>query len=246
MLRRENMKSTDLTDLHIHIIPGVDDGSQSEEMTEQMLQMAIEQNITTIIATPHYKNGMSQKRVLHAYERLKEIAETKAPSIRIFLGNEILLSEETPDDIKKGRVFSLANSKYYLIETLPQTEYKRLYGAMQEVIVMGCAPVLAHLERYECLRQRTDRIKELVEVGCYLQVNAETVMLPFYQPQYRWIKGLLKQNLVHFIATDAHNVSRRKPELLPAMLRCQKILSEEQVNRIFYQNPQKILNNEFI
>lgn len=240
------MERSELVDLHIHIIPGVDDGSQSEEMSEQMLLLSESQNITTIVATPHYREGVSKEKILKAFERLKEIAQEKTPSIQLFLGNELLLSDGLIHEIRKGKAFSLANSRYYLIEALPQTGYQQLYGALQEVVALGYAPVLAHMERYECLSQRTDRVKELVEAGCYLQVNAETLMLPFYHAQYRFIKELLKQDLIHFVATDAHNMGHRKPELLKAIKRCQRILTKEQVSQIFYQNPLKILKNEFI
>lgn len=240
------MENGNLTDLHIHIIPGIDDGSQSEVISEQMLLQLASQNITTVIATPHYRNDLPKERVLQAFEQLKQIAQKKVPSIQLFLGNEILLSDAMISEIREGRVFSLADSRYYLIEALPQVEYRSLYSALQEVVTLGYAPILAHMERYGCLDHRIDRVKELVEAGCYLQVNVSTVMLPFYQAQYRFIKGLLNQDLIHFIATDAHNMDHRKPELLPALKRCKKILTQEQVNRIFYQNPFKILKNEFI
>lgn len=240
------MENGNLTDLHIHIIPGIDDGSQSEVISEQMLLQLASQNITTVIATPHYRNDFPKERVLQAFEQLKQIAQKKVPSIQLFLGNEILLSDAMISEIREGRVFSLADSRYYLIEALPQVEYRSLYSALQEVVTLGYAPILAHMERYGCLDHRIDRVKELVEAGCYLQVNVSTVMLPFYQAQYRFIKGLLNQDLIHFIATDAHNMGHRKPELLPALKRCKKILTQEQVNRIFYQNPFKILKNEFI
>lgn len=240
------MEDRNLTDLHIHIIPCIDDGSQSEEMSEKMLSMLATQNITTVIATPHYRDSVPKERVLKAFEQLEKIAQSQTPSIRLYLGNEIFLSDGMIDEIREGKAFSLANSRYYLIEALPQTGYQRLYEGVQEVVALGYAPILAHMERYDCLSQRIDRVKELIEAGCYLQVNAETVMLPFYQAQYRFIRKLLKQDLIHFIATDAHNMNHRKPELLPAMKRCKKILTKDQVNRIFYQNPVKILENEFI
>lgn len=240
------MENMNLTDLHIHIVPGVDDGAQSEEISEQMLLRAVEQNINTIIATPHYRESVPKERVLKAFERVKKIAQDKTPSIQLFLGNEILLSDGLVDEIKEEKVFSLANSRYYLIEALPQTEYRRLYEGLQEVVALGYAPILAHIERYDCLEQRIDRVIELIEAGCYLQVNAETVRLPFYQSQYRFIKELFKRDLIHFIATDAHSMDKRKPELLPAVVRLTKILTEEQMNRILYQNPSKIIKNEFI
>lgn len=236
------------TDIHSHILPGVDDGASDLNESRQMLKIAYEQGIRTIIATPHYNMG-SSRSVSLLQERLA-LVQKEAYDIdhnfRIFLGNEIYYEDGCLEAVQQKKALTLAQSRYVLIEFSTSESYTKLYQAMQEFILSGFIPIIAHIERYECLRKKEDRLEELAKLGCYLQVNADSVLGGFLDSEAAFLRRLLTQGKAHFIATDCHDVSIRSPKLVATLKKLSKSMDEGGIHRLLNVNPTMVLNNKYI
>lgn len=240
------IKIEQYTDIHAHILPGIDDGAADMKMTLKMIEIAGGNGICNIIATPHYIPGESYDliEIQRIFQIVREHASAK--NINLFLGNEIYLNNGTLESIQSGKALMLAGTRYVLIESAPSEDYNTIYNGLRDILLHGYVPVLAHTERYHCLIRKTERIQELISLGCYIQVNAAGMSSSRFSPEYRFLKKLCRQDQVHFIASDCHNTSERPPGIADGVKRSKKWLTQIQLQKIFYENPKKLLENKLI
>lgn len=233
-------------DIHSHIIPCVDDGARDIEETRAMLLQAYEEGIRTIIATPHYNQDAQEIEKLMTYYELTKIEAKKIHTdFRIYLGNEIYYMDNIIEQLNGKNAFTMADSRYVLVEFSPEENYKDMYDGVRNLITEGYAPIMAHIERYECLK-KLDKVKELIDLGAYTQVNARSLMGGILNKRTKYCKQLLKHRLIHFVGSDCHNTKYRKPILKGSIKLLQKYLTESECNQILYQNPSQILINKYI
>lgn len=210
-----------MIDMHCHVLPGVDDGSASAAETRELLQMAWNQGVDTIIATPHFSHRTDFGKLKERLQLTKEIAKKIDPSFQIFLGQEIMYFEDVVDWLDRKRALTLAESRYVLVEFHPGDKYAKLLRAVRELVPAGYLPVIAHVERYQCLREK-GRTEELIENGAYLQVNSSTVTGGLFDRDARWCRHEIAEKRIHFIASDMHDPKHRPPYMLEAYHKLKK------------------------
>lgn len=238
-----------LIDMHSHILPGIDDGAKSMEKTLVLLRMAEKEGIETIITTPHYKpmgRNAGRKKTLEVLEDVKEAAGKAGLSVRLEAGNELYYSSEALEALKAGEVLTLAGSSYVLTEFSPEEDFDYIRNGLYSLLSGGFRPVIAHVERYRHVFTRLGRAEELVEMGACLQVNAASVMGKFGRNERRRSRELLKQGLVQFVATDAHDEKNRAPFLKECASFISKKYGQQCMEEIFIHNPQSILVDEYL
>ncbi len=243
------MDTIRLMDIHTHLLPKVDDGASDMEETVRMLEMAKGQGIRTIIATPHFGLGSLDKSVeelIECKEKVQQKAAAIDPDIKIYLGNELYYRESVLEEVLRGNALTLAGSRYVLIEFSVRVDYKSLYQGLNKFILAGYAPILAHVERYRCLMEEEVRIDEIRELGVYIQMNGSSLLGNFLDKRVRLHRRLLKERLLHFVATDCHNTSTRAPNLEKAFHTVVKLTDWEYAVELFYDNPLKIIENKYI
>ena len=236
-------------DIHCHILPGVDDGAKDMAMTEQMLRIAASEGINRILFTPHYREGMFETDssvIKSRFEEVRILAEEKFPDLSLFLGSEIYYHSEIINSIKKGRAWTLANSSYILAEFSYGRDYPYIRRAAEHLRLEGYRMILAHFERYDCLRDRLDRLQELVKEGSYLQITADHVVKMHKKIFPNYIKKAFEEDLVHLVGTDAHNDTHRPPMMRECVACLLKKYGEDVTNRLIFTNPMKILKDEYI
>lgn len=233
-------------DMHCHILPGVDDGSRSMDMSMAMLDFAYEEGIRAIILTPHYHGGYveTERAVIdETFEELKKYSMQQHPDMKLFIGNEIYYYPSVPEWIEEGRVHTLADSDYVLLEFSTTVEKRELLEAVQNLCSHGYYPVLAHVERYDCLVRDPFYVGELIDNGAYIQVNSRTVTGEGGMKIKHFVKRLLKEEWIHFIGTDAHSMGGRKPEIADCADYIIRKCSEEYAAGILYANAVNIIKN---
>lgn len=243
------IKSNGYFDIHAHILPGVDDGAADMKQTIRMLQMAASEQITAIIATPHYICGRENPKPEHLNElkcQVQEAALKINKDLRIFLGNEIYYSESAVSDLRQGKALTLAESRYVLVEFSKGERFNAIYQGIRELTRHGYMPILAHAERYICLHRKTDLIAELVKAGCYIQVNGSSITGGIMNTNTAFVRKLLNRGLVHFIGSDSHNDGTRAPIMKTAVKYLLKRCNREIAERILHENPTKIFQNTCI
>ena len=182
---------TGFTDIHNHILFGVDDGSPDIKTSMEMLQMAYEDGIRDVILTPHFhpKRGMAHySKIVEHYEILADEAAKTFPDMGVYLGREVYFRSEILDDLDKLDEKTMCGTDTILIEFSSGVEQDKVRGAVLDVIMAGYHPIVAHVERYVCTGDN----------GWAVQ---------------RCTKALLKDHIVDYIASDAHDLKSRTPQL---------------------------------
>ena len=236
-------------DIHCHIMPGVDDGSPDLATSLEMLRIADKNGITHIILTPHHKpmhHNVSPEHNVAYRKKLQEAAAQAGIKAKLFSGNEIYYSDETMEELIKGKICSLAGSDYVLVEFHPTNPFKAIQNAAGRVQAAGFIPIIAHVERYSDIVSHPTRVRDLIQMGCFIQVNASSIMGKYGFGISHFTKKLLKEELVHFIASDAHDTGRRAPHLLDCRNYVERKFGEDYGKKLFFTNPANVIRNELI
>ncbi|QHQ59964.1 histidinol-phosphatase [Anaerocolumna sedimenticola] len=243
------MCTNEFIDIHTHILPGVDDGAGNMVQTVQMLLHAKQQGIKTIIATPHYACGAENKPVtvlLELQEQVQMEASRLNMEVQILLGNELYYSDGILKALETGEALTLAASRYILVEFSLGESYQTIYRGLGQLILAGYVPILAHAERYHCLRKKEERIKDIINLGACIQMNSASLLGGFFNREAVYNKKLVKKGLVHFIASDCHNTRHRPPKMKDIYKNLEKSINSALLKRIIMENPIKILEDKYI
>ncbi len=236
-------------DIHCHILPGIDDGAENMAETKKMLQEAYKDGIRNIIATPHFhprRGHAGAEKVLETLTQVRGVMEEYYPGMNLYSGQEIYYCHDVIEKIKNREVLTLQNSQYVLVEFSVGTEGRKIMEGLNNLLMQGYSPILAHVERYGLLIKNMESIEDLAEAGVYLQINSGSLMGQLGGGVKRFVKKLLKEELVSFIASDAHDSRKRRPELAGCIRYVGNKFGKEMAERIFYDNPQKIIENKII
>lgn len=240
----EHMKK--MIDLHMHIIPDVDDGSDSIEMSEQMLRMAIEQGVEVVFATSHSSaHEGDTEYTRHQYRKLQKLIRDKELPIKMYLGCEMLYDIRCIDSILQeldsGRIPSLNGTQYVLTELF--------YGLGKDVMYYinllldkGWIPVIAHAEHLDDLSVET--LREMKEAGCKIQINAYSIAEEKNEVTKSRALALLENQLVDFVGSDAHRLDHRPPKVATGIEYLYANFEEEYVDDILYNNAMNLLLKE--
>ena len=240
---------TDILDIHSHILPEMDDGAASVKEAIYMLKEAAEQGIAAMIATPHFSGRYQNKCPERIRELCREIEEQTEKELgyrmQILPGQESFYTGDMFSLLDRGELLTMADSRYVLVECLPGTSYADIFRMVRKIVMEQYYPILAHIERYKELRD-INKIEELEEQGAYIQMNYHSVGGRWYSEQTRWCRKLLKEEKVHFMGTDMHNMKNRKPDIRAALSWMQSHLANTYIRKILKKNAEKILQNEKI
>ncbi|GEN30147.1 protein-tyrosine phosphatase [Cerasibacillus quisquiliarum] len=201
-----------MIDIHSHILPGVDDGAQTEIDSIEMAHAAVQQGIHTIIATPHHMNGQyenEKQSIIKHVELLNELLESENIPLTVLPGQEIRIYGELLEDLQQGTIQSLNNTKYIFIE-FPSGHVPRYAEQMLfDIQVAGYIPIIVHPERNRELSEQPNKLYEFVRKGALTQVTAASVIGKFGKTIQKFTEQIIEANLAHFIASDAHNTTSR-------------------------------------
>lgn len=235
-------------DIHSHILPGIDDGSKNEEMTAAMLKQAYEQGVGAMFATSHVlpSGTFDRERYMKAFERTQKLAGEVDPSFKLYTGSEIYYWEGSLQALKDGYGLTLADSRYVLIEFGLSISYNEMYAGMRDYIQDGYFPVIAHVERYECLWKKYGLIDELTDLGCYFQMNVDSLRGGFLNEIAKGCRKLIQKDYIHFLGTDCHDDRIRKPEAERIIKECRGKIEDGTFEELFCGNARRIIENDQI
>lgn len=243
-----------MIDIHSHIIFDVDDGPKTLEDSRRLLEESYRQGVRTIISTSHRRKGMfetPEEKIAANFKQVQDLAKQVADDLTVLYGAEIYYTSDILKKLEEGTFPSLGGTKYVLIEFSMNTPYKDIHSALGNVIRLGVTPVVAHIERYHCLENDEDKVSELINMGCYMQVNSSNVLKPkLFGDRYKFMKKrvqfFLERDLVHFVASDMHNLDDRPPYMQKAYQIVAKKYGAERAEELFKTNQEILLSNEFI
>lgn len=231
-----------MTDIHTHLLPFVDDGSDSFETSLKMLEEIISQGVKNIICTPHYRKGIfacSDEEVIAVFADFDKKVKEKGYDVNLFLGREITDYKEFVEKVEKGQVLSLANSKFVLLE-FPYDIETDIDEICYRVKLAGYYPVIAHVERYTYFRS-IEMIEQLKKSGVVITVNSSSVVKKSFPEENKFTKKLLKRRLVDIIASDYHY--NRENTFKSAYEKVKSKYGEDYAELVFKLNPEQIIKN---
>lgn len=230
-----------MIDTHIHMVPGVDDGAKNLDRSVRMLNMAINEGVNEMIVTPHFKIPLyDNQNVEKQFRLISDYIVSENINFKIHLGNEIYLSEESMEGIKKGQANTMGNSRYLLLE-LPYYHFYPFHESMMaELQERGYEIILAHVERYQIFESKPEKLKEFVEKGIYTQITSR------YISDKKTRKDALKlinNGLIHVVASDGHDTLKRPPVMKEAYQIVSRAFGESSAQTLFTNNPKLIIKN---
>jgi len=234
-----------MIDLHHHCLPDVDDGPREWHEAVDMCAMAADEGIETIVATPHVLRGrwpVFSPRELE--QRIATLREKTGDRPRLLLGSEYWFGHDMPEVLQSGNaIVPLAGSRYVLLEltanSVPPMLEQPLYRAQLE----GWIPVIAHPERNRVFQSHPDLLAALVRAGTRTQITATSLTGAFGSEARAACKIFLRRGLVHFVATDAHNTSKRPPRMREAAAALRDLAGEDVANALTRENPRAVIEN---
>lgn len=236
-----------MVDIHTHLIPNVDDGSKNVETTFKAFKEAEKVGFTDIILTSHYipeYNETKKEELTFWKENLQEVLKSKSSELKLHSGMEVYISENVNELIEQEKLLTLANSKYILMELPMNATVNYLDYVIYFLESIGLKLIIAHPERYTNVQKKPELVKEYIEKGCLMQCNYGSLLGKYGKEPKDTIKYLLKNNLVHFIATDCHNSEKIYLEVPKALKKLEKMIGTKKTYEITTLNERKIINNE--
>ncbi|MEX0973788.1 MAG: CpsB/CapC family capsule biosynthesis tyrosine phosphatase [Bacillota bacterium] len=213
------------SDVHCHVLPGLDDGPKDAESSLKLARMASESGARRIVATPHFLPGVFEPSPADIRLQIRLLNERLAQEnieVEVMEGCEAYLSERLCRDYKDGKILTIGGSRHVLVE-LPSMSLPP--GALDELFalrVLGAGVILAHPERNLDLCRNPALTRELAENGILLQVNAGSLMGVYGREADAFASSLFREGLVHFIGSDAHSgrsadLRSSGPDIRPAL-----------------------------
>ncbi|MEE1056440.1 MAG: CpsB/CapC family capsule biosynthesis tyrosine phosphatase [Acutalibacteraceae bacterium] len=206
-----------MVDLHCHILPGIDDGAKTKDVSITLLDLEKNQGVDSLVFTPHFKiDKISPEDFLQArnksFDELKSVIDYNRFQLNIKLGAEVLFSVSLLNiDLKP---FCYQDTDYILVELPVKTKPYGLFEVFNAIINDGYIPIIAHIERYPYFAEDPILLYELVMMGCLTHINAETVIQK--NNLHKIVMKYFKWQLVHFVCSDCHSINRRPPNLKEA------------------------------
>lgn len=229
-----------IIDVHCHVLPGIDDGAETMEESMELLERAHEQGITSVIATPHDRgHGNPQKRA-ELRQCLQERIEKILPGFCIYSGSENYYHEGLAERILRKEAETLADSPYVLVEFHPAGSYGTMFRGIRSLTGAGYIPVLAHVERYACLRKDAN-LQELLNNGCRFQMNFESLQGRWFSSEVRWCRRQVLEGRIYLLGTDMHRLDFRPPDIRAALAWLEGHVDSETRRRMLFDNAAGII-----
>lgn len=233
------------TDLHIHLLYGVDDGARDAETMKTMVDRVYAEGTRTVCATPHCSReifGNNLKRIIPVFEELKAYT-AKYPDLTVCLGNELRYSQNCIEAIREKSCMTLNGSRCVLIDFDENEEEKTISDGLHRILNAGYVPVLAHVERYRKLSVRPEDLNRLRKDGVIIQVDATSVFGGWGFSAKIRSRKILKNFCADVVASDGHDLVSRPPELVRCFEFVVKKFGTSYAEALFDTNPGRILSD---
>lgn len=234
-----------MIDMHTHILPGIDDGVDTEDEAVEFARMAWESGTRRIVATPHCKEGFfvnESPGVLEGVEALRKRFAAEGLEMALEPGAEVHLCTDLVERVRDGRATTLADNGRTLLLELSLRNYPvELENLIFQLRLAGIEVLFAHPERIRYFQDDPTRYAELVRLGALGQINTGSITGQFGETTQTYAHQLLAEGSVHVIASDAHNTRGRHPRMGEALEQAATICGRERVDAMVGAAPEALL-----
>ena len=238
-----------IIDLHSHLIPGVDDGTQTLEDSLKLAKLAVDEGIKHIVLTPHHRNGQFNnyaETIVKQMEELQQAYDNAGIPLTVYPGQEIRLTEYFMDDLFDQKLLSLdGGGKYYLIELPTKRVPSFTKEYLQMMIDQGITPIIAHPERNAEIMKDYSILEEFIEMGCIGQLTAVSYSGMIGEEFLNVARDFIKLNLVQIMSSDVHHIDWRPFNMKSGYDRMEQEFGIGKVQE-FKDNARSIINGDDI
>ncbi|WP_290885956.1 CpsB/CapC family capsule biosynthesis tyrosine phosphatase [Arenimonas sp.] len=235
-----------MIDLHCHLLPGVDDGPATLEVSLAMARCAVADGITFTACTPHIYPGLYENNragIEAAVAALRTaLAEAGIP-LQLGTGADTHLAPDLVGGIRDGRVPTINGSRYLLLEPPHHVAPPRFDESVFTLMAAGIVPVITHPERLSWIETHYPVFADLVKQGAWMQLTAGSLTGRFGRRPKYWAERMLDEGLVHIIATDSHHIDKRPPLLAEGREAAAARVGAEEARHLVLTRPQGILDD---
>lgn len=233
-----------MIDIHSHVLPGLDDGARTLDESLEMLRLAAASGTTDIVATPHANPDFvfDTERV---NELFLELSERSSTFISLHLGCDFHLSySNLVEALDRPDKYTINQGKYLMVELPDLVAFGSVREALSQLIRIGLTPIITHPERNMSLQRKQDELLRWIKEGCLLQVTAQSFLGRFGPIAKNSAEKLMAAELVHFVASDAHDCLDRPPDLSTAYSYISSRYGAERAELVFTANPFCVIKEE--
>jgi protein-tyrosine phosphatase len=235
-----------MIDFHSHILPGVDDGSRDIEESIAMIKEAKKAGFDKIILTSHYiedyyKSSVAERKEI--LEKLKKRVAEEKIDIELCLGNELFITSNVLDLLKKGEICTQCFSRYVLFELPFNNKPLNVLEVINNIKRQGMIPVLAHPERYSYFYKNPEEYNELSQEGVLFQVNFGSLLGQYGSRAEIIARYLIECNMVYFFGSDVHRPNSIYPRIHEAIDIIEDLIGKEKTIELTDINPKLVLIN---
>lgn len=233
-----------LSDIHQHVLWGVDDGPHQEQAMLDMLEQNAQEGVSLVFATSHSDPQLHPLDLTLYRKRLKEAnayCKQKQLNLRVVPGCEIFYRPSIADLLPEGKLLPLGDSRFVLVEFGENVTIQQLQDAADKLYRGGYSPIFAHVERYRCLKRSPKKAIQLREdYGITFQMNCHTITHPHGFMEQLFVYRMLKAHAIDVMATDAHDTVHR-PVCMQAAYQAVANLCSERYARELTRFGQKLI-----
>jgi protein-tyrosine phosphatase len=240
-------------DLHAHILPGIDDGPRTMETALEMARLAVADGITTMVATPHLFRRKSVEfndlnhpdKIRQAVTRLNERLAEEQIELTVLPGCEVPLFIDIIKFFDDQKILTINDTERYICLEMPDTVIPPATdNIIFELHSRGITPIITHPERNLVFYEMPDKLRRFVSLGCLAQITARSLIRGFGWGIARFTKRLVREGLIHLMATDAHNVTKRPPVMGDALKKLTKMMGERRARDMVETIPELIIQGK--
>ena len=235
-----------MIDIHTHILPGIDDGARDLGDTLAMAEIAADNGVTDMIATPHFNLPRGFDNVVNedywrVFSMAKEAIAQSGIPLRLHPGMEVFTIPEVPELLRRGLLMPLNQSRYLLMEFAFDGDPDFADGMLRRTAAEGIVPVIAHIERYFFVQEMPEMAEDWKRLGYVIQCNKGSFQGRFGRNEQRLAYHLMDRGLVDAIASDTHRPYKRTPNMLDVYDQLAVDYPETWLDELFRGNPARIL-----
>lgn len=233
-----------MVDIHCHLLPGIDDGATSIEVSLEMAAMAVEDGITQVVATPHAGSGFTFRPDVVRELRV-ELQARLGDRLTLLTGCDFHLSFDNLQDIRtEPERFTINQKSYLLVEFADYSIPPAIDQSLHNLQLAGLHPIITHPERNPLIRSQPERLYKWIRQGCYVQITAGSYLGKFGDRAKAAAELWLDENAVHFIASDGHNTTSRPLRLKEAYSAIASRKGDAVARALFTENPRAAVDGE--
>lgn len=233
-----------MIDIHHHLLFGLDDGSPDIENSVAMAEAAAADGITHIVCTPHANDNYRYQPEINRM-RLTALRERLGDRIALGLGCDFHLSyDNIADALQNPTKFTINKTGYLLVEFPDFGIAPNMTDTFYQLELARMTPIITHPERNPTVTHQPERLAEWLRNGCLVQVTAGALTGRFGKIAERFSNDLMRKNWVHFVASDAHNLTSRPPHLRKTYQFVADRYGQETADRLFVSNPRAAFNGD--